>query len=424
MSQKIFKLSYRYNNYKTMLSNMENKDIELDNDINYLSSRMQKYYQDFLEIKQNILKSNSNNYKTYFDSHQFNLIVQSLENISNKYKIEGLFISDKILHDEIKSYFSNLKDELEKNIIDLDYILGAFRLVNLERELASSSKYQYKVSSYGLKQNESLDDKVFNIIYGQDFESLNRKFLSETFGMKFDRIDGILEWDALCKIHQYNVWRKDYRDENIDYKSWLNIKDMPFKYRANLASMDLKARINEQNIYVENKNYNGDRNGTFFLNFHHSASQIVDRLNNLAVLSRDNSQLLFNINIYSDKNKEFFSYMIPINDLKKFYQKVDKKINQYLKSFAREGKIFKDNIVLDWENNNKNMELHFDIRNQKESDRLNIRTNIQDFHDTFGKFLINDIKKDGILDIKKGEQSIYLIDNEEYKEEDLELMEF
>lgn len=387
-----FNLSHRYNNYKLLLDYIDEKCV-LENNLEYLSTRLKFHYDNLLRIKEKIIHSPYLKINEEIDFDNLFLIIQSLENISNKYKNDSLMLNKtNSLNKEIELLIKDVKSKLKQREINIDLLLGVFKLVSLEKELFEVENSKFKLSTYYL-DNKSMHETILNLIYGQSFEDLNKVFLKNFFGKEVYNISSLQYWEYISKKHQYNVFLKDNQNINISFDQFLFNKEIDHKYRINLPSFDLETKLNDTKYYIETKNFTSDQHNDFYFNFAKNPNTILDRFKNLSILGKDNCKLLFNINIYNEMNKEFYSFIIPIEELKKFYSKVDNKLNQFIKQTQRNNSFkHKNNIELNTEIQDQNLILLFDLKNLQISDRFNIKINIKSFCEMFEKYLITNDK--------------------------------
>lgn len=385
-----FKLSYKYNNFK-LLTEYIGKNFKLENDIESLSLRLKTNFDNLLRIKEKIINSDKLNVSETIDIDNLLLNIQALENISTKYNNDKLVIGKNTLNKEIKLLINDIKNNLNKNDIDIDLLIGLYKLVDLEKELYENPDEVYKLKTYFLN-DLSMNEKIKGLIYGQSFEDLNKYFLNNFFGEQVNNIKSLEYWNYVSKRHQYNIWKKETNNNNISFDNWYFDKNIDHKYKINLPSLDLEVKVNGINYYVENKNFTSDKNNDFYLNLNHNIENILNRFKNLSILTKDNCKILYNINIYNDIKKEFYSFVIPLEDFKKFYSKIDNKINQYIKQVSRNNDPkSQKNINIPLEINNENIVLIFDMNNLKLSNNFKVKINSKSFYNMFDKYLINDL---------------------------------
>lgn len=395
-----FKLSHRYNNYKLLLDYIGEKCV-LENNLEYLSIRLKTHFDNILKIKEKIIDSYDLKINETIDIDSLNLTIQSLENVSNKYKNDSLMLNkNNSLNKEINILIKDIKNKLNQQEINIDLIIGLFKLVSLEKEIGEIPNSKFKLSTYFL-EDKTMHEKLLNIIYGQSFEDLNKVFLNNFFGSEVLNIPSLQYWEYISKKHQYNVWKKDNQDLDVSFDKFLFDKSIDYKYRLNLPSFDLETKINDKKYYIEAKNFTSDSKNDFYFNFIKNPENILERFKNLSILSKDNCKLLFNINIYNDIEKEFYSFIIPIEELKKFYSKINNKLNQYLKQIERNDlPKNQKNIELNIDLNNKPIILLFNLTNLNISNNFNIKINTKSFCEMFEKYLItNDQSLQFVKDI-------------------------
>lgn len=398
--QKIhFYLSDKYLNYKKILK-MVNQKCDLNNDLGYLSLRLKTHYKDFLEIKENIInKYNDLDIMEYVDEDKFKLTIQSLRNVSKVCENDKFVIGknengqNKILNKEIELLIKDIEKDFFKNKqINIDLILNVFRLVDFEKELKENPKSIYKLHSLFLNKNENLKDMMEIRIYGQNFEQLNKIFLKNVFDKDLNVINDLDTWNYLSKKHQYNLYTQKCIEKNEKHLSWESFlygdKKVEHKFRVNIPSLDLEVKINNTQYYIETKNYTENDKNDFSISLNHNSEKILNRLNVQSILEKDNCKILYNINLYNDKN--FYSFLIPIHELKKFYQQIDKQVNLYTKKlFRNDNQINHIHNKIVTEINGEKIVILFDIKNKEIQNNFYIKLNEKSFYNIFKQYIIN-----------------------------------
>lgn len=397
MASTQFYLSEKYHNYKKILKSI-NQKCELENDLNHLSFRLKIHYKEFLEIKEEIINSKNNLTITKsIDESKFKLTIQSLRNVSkscinDKFVLgKDKFNHNKILNDEIEKMIKIVELDFKFHHINIDLILNVFRLIDFEKELKENSKSIYKLYSLFLDKNEELMNLMYIRIYGQNFEQINKLYLKGVFGKDLNSIQDLDKWNYMAKKHQYNIYVNDQINKNRNYIDWNNFnygdKRVDHKFRVNIPSLDLEVKMNNKQYYIETKNFTENNKNEINLCLNHNSSQILNRLNVQTILEKDNCMILYNINIYNEKN--FYSFLIPIHELKKFYQKIDNSINSYTKLLFKEDIINKFNNKIDLEINNEKISCYFDIKNKEINNNLYIKMKDTTFYNIFKNYIIN-----------------------------------
>lgn len=337
----------KYENYQLLYNKIKNPNYLIKESMPFLSNELQNFHHHLVEIKANILKNNNKPFSQELNKMEYYNILVELQKLQENNEIKNFFVNnnENPLKDGINKLIDLTAREIHSGSLNIDNFIGVFKVVNLILEMKNIIDSEHKMN--GLQEGV-FTERVNQYIYGQGFEDLNKIFLSEQLNIDFKSIPSLNYWDYKNSKRQYETWTKN----NGDIKSWDKWyfdKSISVKDRFNIPSMDLEG-INPNNnkiVYVENKNFNINRSGTFSFNLRFPPEEVLHRLSKQESLRKYNCELFYNINIYDRNNNDSYHYYIPIEDIKKIYNKIDKQITMEIKKQER--------------SNNKNKHLKFTI---------------------------------------------------------------
>jgi len=330
-----YSLSYKYKNYKILFKKLNNYIYDNSGEeLLFISPELKKHYKDLLDIKKNILLGNKPIVLNKVKQDLY-LILLDLKNISEKYHNSKYIINDgeQTLTKGIDSLINSTATEIHKGKLNIDLFLGVFKLVNLIKELKKFPKNIYKLSIY---QSSNIQNNIQVVLYGQGFEALNSLLLSQSLGLKFKEIPSLEHWDYVNSKRQFELWSKK-EGNNFKWDQWYFNKDISNKDKFNIPSMDLEAKNGERTIYVENKNFTVARSGTFNLNLRYAPELLLKHMTKMETLRKFKCDLYYNINTYNSIKMTSNHYYIPMEVLKKFYQKINKQVTIGIKKSIRDG---------------------------------------------------------------------------------------
>lgn len=397
-----FSLNHKYNNYKILFNklNEENKrKVELSEQLKELSPRMQMKLNELVEIKSKILESKNLSFNYEETKMYFLITLKMLSNLNLKYKVdENLFYKgnpmnfNSILAKEI----NNVALNIDNNKVDIDDFISIFKLIDFKIQLFRNKDLEFKLQSF---KNDNLNEAMKSFIYGRGFESLNLLFLNQTLNLDLKQIETLDEWNNITLLKQFNMWQKKNPDIIIDFKNW---KDNEAFYKDNfkIPSMDLVDLNNNVDVFIETKNFTLNKEKDLNFNFKYIPSEAINRINNQEKLSKDNTELYYNINIYDQLNNKSFHYNIPIFEFKKFYKKIDNKLQQGIKQHVRNNKVNFNfiNLNLDVSDDIVRTTFKLDRKNEIIENSFNIYMEHKVFDNIFKDYKINEKNKKGIDD--------------------------
>ena len=395
-----FYVSKKYENYKILLNKIEGNH-KLEETLDSLSNRMNKKLEEILEYKNDILYSDKLYKFVFINKMNLYLTLKSLSNLNTKYKLDN---SDILYNNEKKNInkvvdiqIDKIATNIRKGKVDLDEIIGIFKLVDLIISVHRNKDLEFKLGSF---KNENTDEAIHSFIYGQGFENLNLIYLNSALNLNLRKVESLEEWNEISQLKQFNLWKKKNLDYDESFHEWQN-NDKLNKDNYKIPSMDLVDLNENKNIFIETKNYSLNKEANLNLNLKYEPSYLLVRLTNQEKLIKDNSEIFYNINIYDQINSNSFHYNIPIHELKKFYKKIDNKIQQLIKSNSRSTESIK-NLKLDININDDNLRVYFEL-NKKNiiiQDSFKLFIKFESFQNIFKNFQINNID-DNRLSLKR-----------------------
>lgn len=329
-----FTINHKYENYKILLKKIDIEDPHTDKLV-ALSARMQVKFNDILEYKDILINSKNLSSTFRIDKLDLYMSLKVLSNLNTKYSIDGINLlyggESKDLNNIIDLYINKIAHNIKDGVVDIDDIVAIFKIVDFKIDIHRNPELEFKIKSF---KNENLDESMKSFIYGQGFEQLNLIFLNKSLGLNLRKIETLEDWNDISSLKQYNLWKRKTQDNNITYNEWINDERLS-KDNFKIPSMDLVDLNDNLDVFIETKNYSVNKNSSININFKYDPSYLLTRMSNQEKLAKDNTKLLYNINLYDQKANDSSHYNIPIHDMKKFYKKIDNRIQQELKSNSR-----------------------------------------------------------------------------------------